>query len=489
MLVHRRRSRTSRLPVRLPEPRGGSILASLHEQLRAAIVDGRLQPGLRLPSTRALAKTCGISRNTAVAAYDLLLSEGYVVTQSRAGAFVAQSLPRLRPRRALRVEPAFDRRLAAFWRTPPEMMPADVTTSARFDFRLGVGDKARFPFDVWRRLAARSLRAFAREPALYAGARGRGALREAIAKHVSFTRSVACRPDDIVVTSASQQAIDLLARVLVTPSRTVVAVEDPCYPPWRAALAAAGARIVPVAVDNEGIVVDALPADANIVCVTPSHQFPLGVAMSMRRRAALLEFANARNAVVIEDDYDGEFRFGGRPLDALQSIDRGESVFYVGTFSKSLFPGIRIGFVVAPPWAQDALKAAKQCADWHCPVLDQDTLAAFIAEGHMARHVRRMHAVYRARRERLLAILARDFGRWLDPVPTAAGLHVAAFAKRGVDVAALVAAARAHDVGLHALRPYYSTRRARDGLVLGYGAIGEDDIVEGLARVRRCLAA
>jgi GntR family transcriptional regulator/MocR family aminotransferase len=328
------------------------------------------------------------------------------------------------------------------------------------------------------------MRAFAAQPAMYSGPAGRQSLREAIARHVSFTRSVACRPGDVVVTSGSQQAFDLLARILVTPARTVVAIEDPCYPALRAALAAASAKIVPVRVDDEGIVVDELPADAHVICVTPSHQFPLGVAMSMRRRAALLEFAHARNAVVIEDDYDGEFRFGDRPLDALQSIDRTESVFYVGTFSKSLFPGIRLGFIVVPSWAQPALRAAKQCADWHCPVLEQDTLAAFIAEGHMARHVRRMQQVYGARLDLIRAVLRKDFGRWLEPISSIAGLHLTAFARSPIDVDAIAQRARAHDVGVHSLRPYYVRESARPGLIFGYGAIEEGDIVEGLKRLR-----
>lgn len=230
-----------------------------------------------------------------------------------------------------------------------------------------------------------------------------------------------------------------------------MAVENPGYPALHAALAAVGAKIVPVPVDGEGLVVDKIPATANVVCVTPSHQFPLGVAMSMRRRVGLLEFAQKRNAVVIEDDYDGEFRFG-RPLDALQSLDRTGSVFYIGTFTKSLFPGIRLGFVVAPPWARRALVVAKACSDMHCAVVEQDTLAAFIAEGHMARHVRRMRSVYAARLRVLLACLRDDFGRWLEPIPSLAGLHVAALARVPTDMDAVAERAREAGVGVYPLR-------------------------------------
>ena len=182
-------------------------------------------------------------------------------------------------------------------------------------------------------------------------------------------------------------------------------------------------------VDSEGLIVERIPADTRVICVTPSHQFPLGVAMSMRRRAELLEFARVNDAVVIEDDYDGEFRFGATPRDALQTLDRSGSVFYVGTFSKSLFPGIRLGFVVAPPWARRALATAKQCSDWHSPVLEQDALASFISEGHMARHVRKMRKLYSERRELMMSGLQTHFSPWLEPIPASGGMHLTALAR------------------------------------------------------------
>jgi GntR family transcriptional regulator/MocR family aminotransferase len=472
-------------PLTLPARRSRALLRSLHAQLRAAILDGRLQPGLRLPSTRRLAGAFGISRNTAVAAYDLLLSEGYVVSRQGSGAYVASALPQRIGRRPATADPGNERRLAAFWRKPPATFGAPMTPAPRLDFFLGIPDAAQFPFAIWRRLSSRALRAMSKTRFAYAPARGQAALREGIAKHVSFARAVACAAGDIVVTSGAQQAFDLLARILITAGRTVVAIENPGYPPMRAAFAAAGAKLVPVRVDAEGLVVERLPREARVVCVTPSHQFPLGCAMSARRRAALLDFAQARGAVVIEDDYDGEFRFGGRPLDALQTLDRAECVFYVGTFSKSLFPAIRLGYVVAPAWAQRALIAAKRDADWHSSVIEQETLAAFIAEGHLVRHVRRMRTIYAARREALLGALERDFSRWLEPIPSIAGLHLAAFAKAEVDVPALVDLARRHDVGVSLLRGFYAGGPARHGFAFGYGAIDERSIVEACSRLRR----
>jgi GntR family transcriptional regulator / MocR family aminotransferase len=468
----------------LPAPGARTLLRDLHAQLRAAILDGRLRPGLRLPTTRVFAAAYGVSRNTAIGVYDLLRSEGYLFARGKAGTYVAGALSPALPRKRSAID-THRPRLNPFWRGRSALEPR---CAARFDFTLGVPDLEQFPFTVWRRLSTRALHAQSRSLAAYAEPQGRPALRVAIAQHASFARAVACQADDVVVTAGAQQAFDLIARILVTPGRGVVALEDPGYPPTRAAFAAAGARIVAVPVDREGLIVERLPHNARVVCVTPSHQFPLGVAMSAHRRAALLEFARRHDAIVVEDDYDGEFRFGGRPLDALQTLDRDERVFYVGTFSKSMFPALRLGFVTAPGWARAALVAAKHAADWHCPVVEQDTLAAFIADGHLARHVRKMRRVYAARRDLLLRTLQRDFRRWLEPVPATAGLHLAALAAASLDIDALVARAQLNDVGVYALRSFCTGKSVHRGLVFGYGASNEMTIAEGLARLRRICA-
>lgn len=464
-------------------PRGSRArLRALHQQLRAAILDGRLRSGQRLPATRALAGMLGVSRNTAIAAYDLLISQGYLTTRPGAGTFVAE-VPRARSAAPARTAP--DGCLTAFWRRRvPTILPPPA--DARFDFRLGLPEKGAFPFPVWRRLSARALRALSKAPAAYAEPAGRVALREAIAAHVSFARAVACGADDIVVTGGAQQAFDLIAGILVVPGRTVVAVEEPDYPPLRAAFAALGAVVKPVPVDAEGLVIERLPREARIVCVTPSHQFPFGTALSPRRRAALLDFARTRRAVIVEDDYDGEFRYDGRPLDALQTLDRAGSVFYVGTFSKSLFPALRLGFVVAPPWARPALIAAKQLCDWHAPVLAQDTLAAFIAEGHLARHVRKMRRIYAARREALLQAIARHASGSLAPIPSSAGLHLAAHLS-GARARDVVTKARAAGVTIDALETFAMQKPAANGLVLGFGMIDAARIDEAVQRIARAI--
>lgn len=467
------------LAIALPPRASHDLLGALHRQLRAAILDGRLKAGLRLPATRALAGLLGISRNTAVAAYDLLLAEGYLEARRGSGTFVAERSAE--PRRATDGSRSSTRiRINRAWCQEPALPCAATGVPPRFDFNLGLPDEGSFPFAIWHGLASRALRGLARAPVAYADPAGRPELREAIARHVSFARAVACTADDIVVTSGAQQAFDLIARILVSPRRPVVAMEDPGYPPLRAILAASGADVRPVPLDDDGILVDRIPAEAGLICVTPSHQFPLGTAMSPRRRIELLAFARAHDAVILEDDYDGEFRFDGRPLDALQTIDRSEAVVYVGTFSKSLFPALRLGFVVTPAWAQPALTAAKQLTDWHSPVLAQDTLAAFIAEGHLARHVRKMRRIYGERREALVRALDRQCGGAVMPLPGAAGLHLGALVDPAVDAEAWAARAAGQGIALNPLARYARSRPAPNGLTFGYGMIPRERIDQAI---------
>ncbi|SCX71104.1 PLP-dependent aminotransferase family protein [Variovorax sp. EL159] len=479
------------LAIRLPDSGSRDLLREVHRQLRSAILDGRLQPGARLPATRALALRLGVSRNTMLAAYDLLLSEGYLLARPGAGTYVADTLPQSRRGRPARGTAARrDQRLVPLHVPGADLAPTLQPQPSRDDFRIGLPDVGPFPFDIWRRLSDRALRRIAREPADYADPQGQAALREAIARHVSFTRAVGCTADDIVVTAGAQQAFGLLARILVVPGRTVVAVEELFYPSLREAMLAAGAKVVTVPTDAEGLCVERLPPEVRVICVTPSHQFPTGVAMSPQRRAALLAFARARNAVVIEDDYDSEFRFAGRPLDALQTLDRAESVFYVGTFSKSLFPALRLGFVVVPPWARAALVRARELADWHGPVLGQEALAAFIAEGHLARHIRKMRKLYGARRSALLAALVRHGAGRLVPIPSDAGLHLSAWLRSDTRADTVVERAAATGITLPPLSRFAVDPQAPgvpNGLAFGYGLIGESQIDGAISRLVRLL--
>jgi GntR family transcriptional regulator/MocR family aminotransferase len=474
------------LALDLPARGQGNRVRALHQQLRAAILDGRLAANSALPATRQVAEALGIARNTVIAAYDLLIAEGYALPRSGSTARVADIAARRPAKSAAKAVPLRDTRIAERWRLPVPGDPPRTGLPER-SFRLGIPDHRYFPHETWRRLSAQSLREWARAPFAYPPSEGIPELRAAIARHAAFARAVACASDDVVVTSGAQQAFDLLARLLVTAGKTRVAFEEPSYPPARAAFLAAGALLVPVPVDDEGLRVDQLPDDVAIVCVTPSHQSPTGVALSLRRRSALLAFARARNAVILEDDYDGEFRFGGRPLDALQTLDRDGRVFYVGTFSKSLFPALRKGFIVAPAWAREALVRVKQCADSHCDTVTQSVLAAFIRDGHLARHVRRMRPIYAARREALLEGIRRELGPWLEPIPSEAGLHLAARIRQPKLAQAILAKARQHLPGSQSTQEYAHGPQVPPALTIGYGVIDAEAIPAALRRLRRAL--
>lgn len=322
---------------------------------------------------------------------------------------------------------------------------------------------------------------------VYEKSAGNWDLRAAIARHIGISRSVFVSPDDVIVTNGTQQAVDIVARVLLEPG-DVVAVEDPGYRPPKELFKALGARVIGVPVDSEGLVVQALPAEARAVYVTPSHQFPLGVAMSLSRRRALLAWAERNNAVVIEDDYDSEFRFGGRPLEPLQTIDSAGRVVYVGTFSKTLLPTLRLAFMVVPPSLREAAHKAKFVTDWHTATIAQSALAQFIDEGAFARHIRRVSRIYSERHAMLTAEIKRNFGDHLDLVPSSTGLHITACARGASadDIDAIVSRAFELGVAIDTMSPCRVDRKPPAGFVLGYGAIETARIAEGLRRLRRC---
>ena len=456
------------------------LTGEIYRQLRRAILDGRLPPGGRLPPTRELARRLSVSRTTVTVAYDRLLGEGFVTSRVGAGTFVSDAVPavagRARPAGgALRPRPVWD----------DVPLPTVFDRAAEFDFRPGIPDAQLFPYRTWRQLLARQLRPAAVGNGAYGDPAGHRGLREAIARHLGVARAVLAGPEDVVVTNGTQQAVDLVARVLLDPGDTV-AVETPGYGPPRRLLATLGMEVAGVPVDAEGLVVEAIPPGTRMVVVTPSHQFPLGMVMSLSRRLALLAWAERNDAAVVEDDYDSEFRYGGRPIEPLQTLDHGGRVVYVGSFSKTMLATLRLGFVVAPRPLAGAVAAAKFVADWHTALPLQAALADFLDQGWFARHVRRMRGVYAERHRRIVEVLGDRFADHLKVIPSSAGLHVAATAPAmsHEELAAVLAQAWAAGVELRPLSLWDVGPPSQPGIALGYGAISTGRIDEGLERLR-----
>jgi GntR family transcriptional regulator/MocR family aminotransferase len=460
----------------------GDLTAQIYAQLREAVLDGRLAGGDRVPATRELATSLRVSRGTVTAAYDRLLAEQLLESRRGSGTFVAAGcVPPARSgtARGRRTRPGAVTPTAA-WRSPSAAprVPGDVA----YDFSVGVPDASLFPLATWRRIVSGTLRRGRLAPDTY-DERGASRLEGEIARYAGVSRSVVASADDVVTTAGAQQALDLVARVLVEPG-DVVAVEDPGYTAAARLFSTHRATVRGVPVDGEGIVVDALPDAARLVYVTPSHQHPTGVAMSRARRIALLEWAVRHDAVLVEDDYDSEFRFADRPLEPLQSLDRDGRVVYVGSFSKSLLPGLRVGYAIAPSSLTPALREAKRVTVWDGDAVTQRALADFLAEGHHAAHVKRATKVYRARRDELLRGLAALEDR-LEVVPSAAGLHVCTFLRDGdLDDIAVADRALAAGVFVDPLSPRHLERPTRHGLAFGVGGIREEAIGPGLAVLR-----
>jgi GntR family transcriptional regulator/MocR family aminotransferase len=459
------------------------LKGEVYRQLRAAIRTGQLRPGEHLTPSRELARALAISRSTVVAAYDRLAAEGFVTSRPGAETAVSEGLAHVK--RGARTRSDSVLRPRSVWNAIE--LPTAFDRPARFDFRTGLPDASLFPHQAWRRLVARALRVAEKAERTYQHPAGQLSLRAAIAHHIGIARGIEASADDIVVTSGTQQALDVLARVLLS-SGDRIAVEDPGYLPARHLFHALGIRVIGVPVDQHGLVVDALPGQVRAVYVTPSHQYPLGVTMSLARRRALLAWAERNDAAVIEDDYDSEFRFGDRPLDPLQTLDTRGRVIYVGSFSKTLLPTVRLGFVVAPRSLRLAIQKAAFVSHWHAPTLTQSALAHLIDSGEFARHVRRVNRIYERRHEALIGALNRNLNDHLDLLPATTGLHVAALARTASveRINAVTRRAAEADVAVHRLSALAVSGSARAGIVLGYGAIPAEKIPEGLRRLRRC---
>jgi GntR family transcriptional regulator / MocR family aminotransferase len=450
----------------------------LYDGLRRAIVDGRLRLGARLPSTRTLADDLDVSRNTVSFAYDQLYAEGYLARRERGGTFVASALPDRvlsvgRQLADLPPRPSATRPLSRRGRVMTSLaLPAGVnTTLAPRPFRPGVPALDAFPLSLWARLSARHWQRADRMSLAYGHSAGYAPLRTAIAEHLAVARGVRCAPEQVIIVGGAQQALDIAARLLLDPGEAVW-LEDPGYLGARAAFAAAEARVVSVPVDGEGISVTAgmrLAPAARAAFVSPSHQHPLGVVMSAARRQALLDWARAADAWIFEDDYDSEIRYRGRPLASLQGLDADGRVLYLGTFSKALFPALRLGYVVVPPRLVEPFVTARLLADRHSSLVDQAVLTDFITDGHYARHVRRMRALYAERQSELIDAIHETMGDLgVHPQPSDAGLNLLVWLPPGVSDRAVYEAA--HQLGIEAppLSPFSQSKLERGAMILNF---------------------
>jgi GntR family transcriptional regulator/MocR family aminotransferase len=472
----------------------GLLHRQVYRALRAAILDGTLTPGARLPSTRALTRDLGLSRTPVVLAYEQLLAEGYASARAGSGTYVAHTLA-ARPAPARTVEPAratvprlsrFGSRAVESARGLPSWRLRDVALP--YDFRYGRPAYGDFPHEAWRRVLARCARRASVRALDYGPTEGLDRLREAIAGYAARARAVRCDPDDVLIVNGSQQALDLAARVLVDPGAMVV-LEEPHYAGARRVFEAAGARLRSVPVDADGLRVEDLPRTARLAYVTPSHQFPTGAVLPAPRRLALLAWAERAGAWLIEDDYDGEYRYAGRPVESLQGLDGAGRVLYVGTFSKVLFPALRLGYVVVPRALRRAFRAAKGLCDTGTSTLEQAALADFIREGYFARHVSRSRQRSACRRTALLEAVREHLGSVAEVTGADAGLHVLLWL-RGVPASrlpAIVRAAEAAGVGVYPVTPHCRETPRDAGLVLGYASLTEQAIREGIRRLGRVI--
>jgi GntR family transcriptional regulator / MocR family aminotransferase len=484
-------------PVTLDYRTKTAMYRQLYDWFRRAILDGRMRPGQRVPSTRSLAAELKISRIPVLNAYEQLLAEGYFETFVGAGTCVARSIPddaltaptgkarkgfqeiveKRGPRPMSRRGTALTKVLSRPW--------WDILGA----FRVSLPALDHFPIGVWSKLVARHARRPPRGIMAYGDAMGYLPFREAIAEYLGAFRGVRCEPSQILVTTGSQQALQISAQVLLDPKDRVW-VEEPGYPSARHAFMTAGAHLVPVRVDHEGMnVVEIIrrgPA-ARAVYVTPSHQYPMGMTMGATRRMLLLSWAVRSGAWIIEDDYDSEFRFGSRPIASLQGLDTDGRVIYVGTFSKVLFPALRLGYVVVPKDLVPAFAAARDAADVFSSTLYQAVLTDFIREGHFARHIRQMRMLYMERRKALVSAIQLHMGAMTEVMGAEAGMHLVTLLPQGIDDVAVSRRAAQKGISAMPLSTCYLKPPTRGGLVLGFGGANALQIHEGIRKLRMCV--
>ena len=485
---------TTSLPLNLPGPAEGVPLYRwLYEQLRVAILEGRLYPGARLPATRDVGEMYRLSRATVVTAFEQLKSEGYVEGRTGSGTYVSKVLPeQLLHAGGLRAEgrlphrrislSAYAKRLQPFRSRPAQPVRAFRANQPALDL---------FPTALWAQVAARRLRRASTK--LLAGGETLGyrPLREAVAEYLNTSRGVRCTPEQVLIVSGAQEGLDRTARLLLNPGEPAW-MEEPGYPGAAAVLRAVGAKICGVPVDAEGLDsqrgVQRWPAP-KLMYVTPAHQFPLGVTMSLRRRLTLLEWARKAGVMIFEDDYDSEYRYSGRPVPALQGLDRAGVVIFGGSFSAVMFPAMRLGYLVVPPEMVDVFAAAQSVSTHHPPLLGQAVLCDFISEGHFARHIRRMREVYAERLNVLLKAAREQLEGAVEISNVEAGLQTIGWLRRKISAEELARAAAERNVEVVPLSRYAFGRARGNGIVLGFAAVEPRELRRGVDELASVLRA
>jgi GntR family transcriptional regulator / MocR family aminotransferase len=465
-----------------------TLTSWLYSQLRLAIIEGRLRPESRLPASRDFAKLYGLSRGTVVSVFERLQSEGYISCRVGSGTRVSRIAPVASVRTTNSKPPAYIRRVISDYVRPKPWIGLVASEGVR-PFCMREPAIAKFPAELWERIVTRRARTFRSWLQTDDDGRGYRPLREAIADYLGSSRGVRCSARQILVVSGVQQALDLLARLLLKQGDPVW-MEDPGYFGAAIAFANAGAQMIPVPVDEHGLSVSAglaMCPRAKGVYVTPAHQFPLGMTMSLERRMAVLKWASRTGAFVMEDDYDSEYRFEGRPVPAMQSLDRNSNVIFIGSFNKLLFPSLRIGYVVLPPSLVDFFLAFRYRTDFHNLNVDQVVLCDFIADGHLGRHLRRMRDLYASRLAALIDVGKRYLKGLLEISDVRAGLYTAAFLKNGMTSRQAEKAAATHDVEVVAIGRYTLKSPDPKEVLLGFAAFGEAQIRTGLIRLAAAL--
>jgi GntR family transcriptional regulator / MocR family aminotransferase len=466
----------------------------LHRQLflslRDAILNGTLKAGTRLPATRLLAKDLKVSRNTVLTAFDQLMAEGFLESRVGSGTYISDQLPSdlQGSNGALNQAEPKIRQIKLSNYTQKLYQQSPVKQHRDGAFSPGAPDLEHFPFGEWARLLGKHWRRPSREFLIGNSIGGAKVLREALAQYLGQTRAVRCTADQVIVLSGSQQAIHLVIRAFAEAGDPVL-MEDPGYPGIRNSILAAGAEPISVPVDDEGFSLTAakqLNPDARLACISPSHQYPLGPTMSLSRRLDLLNWAKAEDRFLLEDDYDSEYRYTGRPISSLQGLDTDQRVLYVGTMSKVMFGGLRLGYLVVPPDLVDVFLALRRDVDGHSPATPEAALAEFISEGYLTSHIRRMKLLYERRQECLLALLHQKCQPLLQVERQSSGMHLTAFLDPSIADRKVEELCQKEGLYLRALSRFYAGSNPQNGLIIGFAGTHETQMpahVDTLARI------